>query len=138
TGAVAFGYNGTEPDQLRGPEFDTAWVDELAKYSKARETWDMLQFTMRRPDPRVLVTTTPRPIPVIRELLADPTTRVTRGSTMANADNLDPKFLATVKAKYEGTRLGRQELEGEVLDDVPGALWTRAMLDHARVEPDNV
>lgn len=133
-GAVAYGYNGTEPDQLRGPEFDTAWVDELAKYSKARETWDMLQFTMRRPDPRVLVTTTPRPIPVIREIVADPSTRVTRGSTMANADNLDPKFLKRVREKYEGTRLGRQELGGEILDDVPGALWTRALLDAQRVK----
>jgi phage terminase large subunit-like protein len=138
TGAIAFGYNGTEPDQLRGPEFDTAWVDELAKYARARETWDMLQFTMRRPDPRVLVTTTPRPIPVIRELLADPAARVTRGSTMANADNLDPTFLQKVRAKYEGTRLGRQELEGEVLDDVPGSLWTRATLDTARIKLDEI
>lgn len=138
SGATAFGYNGTEPDQLRGPEFDTAWVDELAKYRKARETWDMLQFTMRRPDPRVLVTTTPRPIPVIRELLADAGTQTTRGATMANADNLDPKFLATVRSKYEGTRLGRQELDGEVLDDVPGALWTRAVLDTARVDEEDV
>jgi predicted phage terminase large subunit-like protein len=132
-GAVAYGYNGTEPDQLRGPEFDTAWVDELAKYSKARDTWDMLQFTMRQGDPKVLVTTTPRPIPIIRELLTDPTTRVTRGSTMANADNLAPSFLEKVISKYQGTRLGRQELDGEIVDDVVGALWTRAMLDAARV-----
>lgn len=134
SGAIAFGYNGTEPDQLRGPEFDTAWVDELAKYAKARDTWDMLQFTMRRPDPRVLVTTTPRPIPVIREIVSDPTTRITKGATMANADNLDPKFLKRVRDKYEGTRLGRQELNGEILDDVPGALWTREMLDATRVQ----
>jgi len=134
SGAIAFGYNGTEPDQLRGPEFDTAWVDELAKYFKARETWDMLQFTMRRPDPKVLVTTTPRPLPIIREILNDPTTRTTRGATMANADNLDPKFLKRVLDKYDGTRLGRQELNGEVIDDVPGALWTRDMLDRTRVK----
>lgn len=133
TGAIAFGYNGTEPDQLRGPEFDTAWVDELAKYAKASDTWDMLQFTMRRPDPRVLVTTTPRPIPIIRSILADPDTKATRGSTMANADNLDPKFLRKVKDKYEGTRLGRQELDGEIVDDVPGALWSRAMIEATRV-----
>jgi len=132
-GAVALGYNGTEPDQLRGPEFDTAWVDELAKYRYARETWDMLQFTMRRgADPRVFVTTTPRPIPVIREILADPTTAVTRGSTFDNAENLPAQFLAKLKTRYEGTRLGRQELEAEILDDVPGALWTRAMIDKAR------
>lgn len=125
-GAVAYGYNGTEPDQLRGPEFDTAWIDELAKYSKARETWDMLQFTMRSGlDPRVLVTTTPRPIPVIKEIIGDPTTVISRGSTFDNAANLAPSFIANIRRAYEGTRLGRQELNAEILDDVPGALWTR-------------
>jgi phage terminase large subunit-like protein len=133
-GAVAFGYNGTEPDQLRGPQFDTAWVDELAKYRYARETWDMLQFTMRSGnDPRVFVTTTPRPVPVIKDILADSATVVTRGSTFDNAANLPTQFLEQLKRKYEGTRLGRQELNAEILDDVPGALWTRAMLDAARV-----
>lgn len=134
-GAVALGYNGTEPDQLRGPEFDTAWVDELAKYRYARDTWDMLQFTMRSgEDPRVFVTTTPRPIPVLREIIADATTTVTRGSTMDNAGNLAPAFMKAVVAKYAGTRLGRQELNAEMLDDVPGALWTRDMIDGTRVK----
>lgn len=134
-GAMAFGYNGTEPDQLRGPEFDTAWVDELAKYAYARETWDMLQFTMRSgDDPRVFVTTTPRPIPIIREIIANRSTAVTSGSTMENAANLAPKFLEEVIKKYEGTRLGRQELHAEILDDVPGALWTRQMIDESRVD----
>ena len=132
-GAMALGYNGTEPDQLRGPEFDTAWVDELAKYRYARETWDMLQFTMRRGDPRVFVTTTPRPIPVIKEILADPSTVVTRGSTFDNAENLPAKFIAQLRDKYEGTRLGRQELNAEVLDDVPDALWNRGQLEGLRV-----
>jgi phage terminase large subunit-like protein len=132
-GAVAYGYNGTEPDQLRGPEFDTAWVDELAKYSKARETWDMLQFTMRRGTPRVLVTTTPRPIPIIKDIMSKSATVVTRGRTMDNADNLAPEFIEDITSKYAGTRLGRQELEGEIVDDVPGALWTREMLDRSRV-----
>lgn len=132
-GAVALGYNGTEPDQLRGPEFDTAWVDELAKYRYARETWDMLQFTMRSGlDPRVFVTTTPRPIPVLREIMADATTVITRGSTLDNAKNLAPAFMKAVVEKYAGTRLGRQELDAEMLDDVPGALWTRAMIDQTR------
>lgn len=132
-GAVALGYNGTEPNQLRGPEFDTAWVDELAKYRYARETWDMLQFTMRSgPDPRVFVTTTPRPIPVLREILADTTTVVTRGSTFDNAGNLPTSFLKRLKDRYAGTRLGRQELNAEMLDDLPGALWTRAMFDDPR------
>ena len=131
-GAIALGYNGTEPNQLRGPEFDTAWVDELAKYRYARETWDMLQFTMRSgDDPRAFVTTTPRPIPVIKEILADPTTVVSRGSTFDNAANLPAQFLGRLKERYAGTRLGRQELEAEILDDVPGALWTRAMIDVA-------
>lgn len=132
-GAQALGYNGTEPDQLRGPEFDTAWVDELAKYRYARETWDMLQFTMRSgTDPRVFVTTTPRPIPVLREIIADKTTVITRGSTMDNAGNLPDAFMKAVVDKYAGTRLGRQELNAEMLDDVPGALWTRDMIDGTR------
>ncbi len=139
-GAVALGYNGTEPDQLRGPEFDTAWCDELAKYRYARETWDMLQFTMRKPvpRPRVFVTTTPRPIALIRELLKKPTTVVTRGSTFENSANLSPEFLAGLKDQYEGTRLGRQELQAEILDDVPGALWQREQIDRSRlkVAPD--
>ena len=134
-GAQALGYNGTEPNQLRGPEFDTAWVDELAKYRYARETWDMLQFTMRSgDDPRVFVTTTPRPIPVLREIIADPTTTITRGSTFDNRANLPAAFLAKLRDRYEGTRLGRQELNAEILDDVPGALWTREMIEGAKVK----
>jgi len=133
-GAVALGYNGTEPDQLRGPEFDAAWVDELAKYKRARQTWDMLQFTMRAgDDPRVIVTTTPRPIPVLREILASPRSVVTRGSTFDNAANLPAQFLADLQTRYGGTRLGRQELNAEMLDDLPGALWTREMFDTHRL-----
>ncbi|MDH5796921.1 MAG: terminase family protein [Paracoccaceae bacterium] len=131
SGAVAYGYVGNEPSQLRGPEFDTAWVDEFAKYRYARELWDMLQFTMRSgTDPRTLITTTPRPIPVLKEILADRETVVTRGSTFDNAANLDPGFLQRVRSRYEGTRLGRQELFAEILDDVPGALWTYEMISH--------
>ena len=134
-GAEALGYNGTEPDQLRGPEFDTAWVDELAKYRYARDLWDMLQFTMRSgDDPRVFVTTTPRPIPVLREIMASPTTVITRGSTMDNAANLAPSFMKAVVERYAGTRLGRQELNAEMLDDVVGALWTRDMMEATRVK----
>ncbi len=132
-GAMALGYNGTEPDQLRGPEFDTAWCDELAKYRYAQEVWDMLQFTMRRGnDPRVFVSTTPRPIPVIKSIMADPSTVVTQGSTFDNARNLPPQFLEKLKQRYAGTRLGRQELEAEILDDVPGALWSREVIDQSR------
>lgn len=107
--------------------------DELAKWRYAQETWDMLQFGLRLGDrPRQMVTTTPRPIPTLRQIMTDPDTVITRGSTYANAANLAPSFLAAVKKRYEGTRLGRQELKAEVLDDVPGALWTWAMIDAAR------
>lgn len=134
-GAVATTYNGTEPDQLRGPEHDTAIVDELAKYKYAQDCWDNLQFGMRfGSDPRVMVTTTPRPIPIIRALLKDRTSVITRGATFDNAANLPASFLAKVREKYEGTRLGRQELFAEVLDDLPGALWTREMVDAAFIK----
>ena len=134
-GAQALGYNGTEPGQLRGPEFDTAWVDELAKYRRARELWDMLAFTMRAgDDPRVMVTTTPRPIPVIREIMQDATTVVTRGSTFDNAGNLPAAFLTKLKKRYGGTRLGRQELEAEMLEDLVGALWNLTGIDTTRID----
>ena len=135
TGAVALGYNATQPDQLRGPQFDAAWADELAKWKKARETWDMLQFGLRLGErPQVLVTTTPRPIPVLREIMARQTTVVTTGSTFDNAANLAASFIEEIRDRYEGTRLGRQELFAEVLDDLPGALFTRAMFDDHRVK----
>lgn len=136
-GAVALGYNGTEPDQLRGPQFDTAWVDELAKYRAAQETWDMLQFTMRLgDDPRALVTTTPKNVPVLKALMKDSKTVVTRGSTFDNASNLPAAFIEGIRDKYEGTRLGRQELYAELLDDVVGALWTRDMIGQPGRMPD--
>jgi phage terminase large subunit-like protein len=132
-GALALGYNATEPDQLRGPQFDCAWCDELAKWRYARETWDMLQFGLRLGlKPRQVITTTPRPIGILKEIIASPTTKVTRGSTYDNKTNLAPSFIDTIIKKYEGTRLGRQELKAEVLDDVPGALWQRDAIDRAR------
>lgn len=109
--------------------------DELAKWQYARETWDMLQFGLRLGDhPRQIVTTTPRPISVIKELLADDTTVVTRGTTMENRGNLAPSFLRKIQSRYEGTRLGRQELNAEVLDDNPNALWTRGMIEAALIK----
>lgn len=132
-GAVATLYNAVEPDQLRGPQHDLAWCDELAKWRYVQETWDQLQFGLRLGDmPRQIITTTPRPIPLIRELMKSASTSITRGSTVENRSNLAPSFLSTVVAKYEGTRLGRQELDAEILDDVPGALWTRQMFDDHR------
>jgi phage terminase large subunit-like protein len=139
TGAVAYGYNATEPDQLRGPQFDRAWCDELAKWRYARETWDQLQFGLRLGDhPRQIITTTPRPIPILKEILAAQTTVVSRGITLDNRANLAPSFIKSITDKYAGTRLGRQELSAEILDDVPDALWTRAALDRDRKKPSEI
>jgi phage terminase large subunit-like protein len=138
-GAVALGYNATEPNQLRGPQFDAAWCDELAKWRYARQTWDMLQFGLRLGDhPQVMVTTTPLPIELIKSLLAGKEGKivVTRGRTTDNASNLAAPFLAKIKERYEGTRLGRQELDGEVLGDLPGALWSMATLDAYRLRDE--
>lgn len=134
-GAMATLYNAVEPDQLRGPQHDAALCDELAKWRYVQDTWDQLQFGLRLgTDPRICVTTTPRPIPIITELMKAADTMVTRGSTLDNAANLAPQFLARMQAKYEGTRLGRQELNAEILDDIPGALWTRLVIDEGRVK----
>jgi len=133
-GAVASIYNGTEPDQLRGPQHDAAWCDELAKWQYAQEAWDQLQFGLRTgKNPQVCITTTPRPIGLLKQIIADPGTVVTSGSTFDNRGNLSPKFLAVVKRKYEGTRLGRQELNAELLEDIEGALWKRATIDALRI-----
>jgi len=133
-GAVAHTYSADDPEQLRGPEHDAAWSDELAKWRYADETWDMLQFGLRTGfNPRQLVTTTPRPIQILRDLVASPDTAVTKGTTYDNAANLAPRFLSKMRERYEGTRLGRQELRAEILDDVVGALWTREMLEKRTV-----
>lgn len=134
-GAVATLYNAVEPDQLRGPQHDLAWCDELAKWRYVRDTWDQLQFGLRLgTHPRQIVTTTPRPLPLLKELLAASTTIVTRGSTFENRANLAASFLTQIESRYAGTRLGRQELEAEILDDMPGALWARSVIDETRVK----
>lgn len=131
-GAIATTYSADEPDRLRGPQHDGAWADEVAAW-RYPETWDQLLFGLRLgPDPRAVVTTTPRPVKVIRELLKAPHAVTTRGSSYENRDNLADAFFAQITSRYEGTRLGRQELYAEVLDDVPGALWTRDMLERCR------
>ena len=131
-GAIATTYSADEPERLRGPQHDAAWCDEIASW-RYPEAWDMLMFGLRLgADPRVVVTTTPKPIKIIRELIADPTTAITRGSTYDNRANLAPAFLEQIIRKYEGTRLGRQELNAEILDDVPGALWSRAIIEETR------
>jgi phage terminase large subunit-like protein len=140
-GAKAWLYNATEPDQLRGPQHDAAWIDELAKFKYMQETWDQLQFGLRLgTHPRQIVTTTPRPLPLIKKLMNDPDTFVTRGRTYDNAANLAAPFLRQIEDRYGGTRLGRQELEGELLEDIPGALWSRSNIDLNRrpVAPDEL
>lgn len=133
-GAIATLFSAEEPNRLRGPQHGAAWCDELAAWGQDQETWDMLQFGLRLGEhPRVIVTTTPRPTPLVRELVGDPSTVVTRGSTYDNAPNLARPFLEKIRRRYEGTRLGRQELLAEILDDLPGALWTRRMFDEHRV-----
>lgn len=132
-GAIATTYSADEPNLLRGPQHTKAWVDELAAW-RYPDAWDQLQLGLRLgSNPQVIVTTTPRPTKIIRELLKAPTTHVTRGSTYENKANLAPAFLEAIIRKYEGTTMGRQELYAEVLDEMPGALWTRALLDGCRV-----
>src|SRR5256714_11486487 len=133
-GAVAQAFSAEDPESLRGPEFDAAWCDELAKWRNAQDAFDMLQFGLRRGiRPRQLITTTPRPTALIKRLIADPRTAVTRAPTQANAAHLSPAFLNEVVGRYEGTRLGRQEILGEIIEDRPDALWSRAMIEAARV-----
>ncbi|MET0313341.1 MAG: terminase family protein [Hansschlegelia sp.] len=133
-GAIAQGFSAEDPEALRGPQFDAAWSDEIGKWRRAEETWDMLQFGLRLGrDPRQVATTTPRAAPLIKRLLADPRTTVTRAATHANAGNLAPSFLQAVVGTYAGTRLGRQELDGELLEDREDALWTRETIERARI-----
>ena len=136
-GAIATTYSAEEADRLRGPQHDGAWSDEVAAWSEP-EAWDMLQFGLRLgTNPRQIATTTPKPVKVVKDLLkqeADGVVVVTRGSTYDNRANLAPSFLAQIIRRYEGTRLGRQELEGELLDDVLGALWTYSMIERDRVQ----
>lgn len=133
-GSIALTYNATQPDQLRGPQHHFAWADEIAKWDQMVESWDQLQFGLRLGyKPRQVVTTTPRPLPLIRQMVVDPTVHVTKGRTMDNKANLPDSFLRHIEDKYGGSRLGRQELDGEILDDIPGALWQRASIDGTRL-----
>jgi phage terminase large subunit-like protein len=133
-GAVAQAFSADDPESLRGPQFDAAWCDELAKWRLAERAFDTLQFGLRLGErPRQLVTTTPRPIALLKRLIADPRSAVTRASTHVNAAHLSPSFLDEVLARYAGTRLGRQEIDGEIIEDRPDALWSRATIEAARV-----
>jgi phage terminase large subunit-like protein len=132
-GAIAQAFSAEDPEGLRGPQFGAAWSDELAKWRNLQECWDMLQFGLRLGDrPRQIVTTTPRPLPLIKRLLADPHVAVSRAATSANRFNLAADFIRSVTQTYGGTRLGRQELDGELVEESADALWTRAMIEDCR------
>ncbi|MFT4151349.1 MAG: terminase family protein [Paracoccaceae bacterium] len=134
-GAVATCFSAHDPDSLRGPQFDAAWADELAKWPKAEETWDMLQFALRLGDhPRQVVTTTPKNVGVLKAILKNPSTVSTHAPTEANRAHLAASFLEEVRARYGGSRLGLQELDGQMLEDAEGALWSSAGLAASRVD----
>lgn len=149
-GAIAQMFSAEEPERLRGPQCDTFWADELAAWKKMQETWDMLMFGFRLGrHPQGCITTTPKPVPIVKELVTkaieernegieDPSTVLTKGSTYDNKGNLAKPFFQQVVSKYEGTRLGRQELDAEILEDMPGALWNRPQIDANRKSTANI
>ncbi|WP_245258655.1 terminase family protein [Methylopila sp. M107] len=133
-GAVALGFSAEDPEALRGPQFDAAWADEIGKWKYGEEAWTMLQFGLRLgPRPRQVATTTPRAVPLVKRLAGDASVAISRAGTRANAANLAPGFLQAVVGAYRGTRLGRQELDGELLDDREDALWSREQIERTRV-----
>ncbi len=128
-------YSAFDPERLRGPQFDAVWADELAKWPKAQATWDMMQFALRLGDfPRACVTTTPKNVEILKSLLARESTVSTHAPTSANRAYLAESFLEEVQERYSGTRLGRQELDGVLLPDVDGALWSSAVIEAAQVQ----
>ncbi len=132
-GSVAYMYSADEPERLRGPQHGAAWCDEIGSW-RYPDTWDMMMFGLRLgKNPKVVATTTPRPTPLMKQIQNQPGVIITRGSTYDNRANLAASFFSSIITKYEGTRLGRQELEGHDLDDNPGALWNREIIDAARV-----
>ncbi len=133
-GAIGHIFSAEDPESLRGPQFEIAWADELCKWRYAEETWNMLQFALRLGSyPRQMITTTPRPISLLRRLIQDPHTALTRARTQHNAHNLAPSFLKAIVGRYAGTFLGRQELEGELVEERQGALWSFDLLERCRV-----
>ena len=134
-GSVAQVFSAEEPEGLRGPQFDAAWCDELAKWKKADAAWMNLQMALRLGDvPQAVITTTPRPTKLIRTLMKDAGTVVTRSRTLDNANQLAPSFLEDILARYGNTNLGRQELDGELISDNPDALWKRETIEASRVK----
>jgi len=133
-GSIIQTFSADTPDSLRGPQFHFAWTDELAAW-QYDDTWNQLQFGLRLGDhTQTVITTTPRPTKLIKDLVKRESTVVTRGSTFDNAENLSQSALLEMQSRYAGTRLGQQELYGAILDDNPGALWSRGLLETARVQ----
>ena len=134
SGAQAFVYSAANPDSLRGPEHDYAWCDELAKWAKDEATWDNLRMGMRRGKrPQIVVTTTPRARPLLKKIMSAPSTAVTRGRTYDNC-HVPQRYIDALNESYGGTTLGRQEIDGEMIEDIEGALWTRDMIEQCRVD----
>ncbi len=133
-GAVAHAFSSEDPESLRGPQFDAAWCDELAKWRHPQACFDMLQFGLRLGDrPGQIITTTPRPLPLVKALMADPDVTVTRLRTLDNSANLAAGFIDAIRKRYAGSRLERQELDGELIEDRDGALWSRGQIETARL-----
>ncbi|MGI9374060.1 MAG: DNA-packaging protein [Hyphomicrobiales bacterium] len=135
SGTIAQLFSAEDPEALRGPQFDAAWCDELCRWAYPEQTWDMLQFALRLGvNPRQVITTTPRPIPLLKKLMSAESTVTSRSRTNDNEDNLSSAFLRSISERYAGTRLGRQELEAELIEDNPDALWQRNELEVARIQ----
>lgn len=133
-GAVATLFGAEEPERLRGPQHDAVWCDELCAWKQAEATFDMMLFGLRLGRaPKALITTTPKPMPILKRLVGNNKTRITKGTTFDNLKNLAPGFARDIVARYRGTRLGRQELNAEILKDTPGALWSRSLIEANRV-----
>jgi phage terminase large subunit-like protein len=132
-GATAQLFSGEDPDSLRGPQFDAAWCDELAKWRHPQATWDMLQFGLRLGSPQVAITTTPRSLPLLKRMIGDPAVVLSRAATWRNQHNLAPEFVSEMRRRYEGTRLGRQELDAEIIADDPDALFRRDWIEAKRL-----
>jgi phage terminase large subunit-like protein len=138
-GATVDAFSAEDPERLRGPQFEAAWCDELAAWNNQQAAWDMLQFCLRLgKHPQVMITTTPKPTKLLRSIIANPKTVITRGSTFDNSANLAGPYLEAVRVAYEGTRLGRQELYAEILDEASGALWNRTLLASCEVDKADI
>ena len=138
-GSKAVFFSAEDPERLRGPQAYSAWTDELCAWRNAQETWDMMMFGLRLGrKPQVFITTTPKTTKLLRNIISDPKTVISKGSTFDNEANLADTFLDAVKKTYEGTRLGRQELYAEILDEASGALWNRTLLHKCEIDRDEV